>query len=219
MLCRPLFLLLYEIIRHTIFDAIFNHEGLTYLSMSLILMITLIVIIHTPKEYQPYKPRARWRKILRQSTSKIWNRISSWSDELLNTWGDILYQPTNRRRKKYCFYQKQHRVLKCKRSSRVRLMRDMVWLCASNAVAAQPTVETTVQAHATTLNSLPKHTYFDTDSYELYVDNCASRCITNDLADFVDPPVPADVKIYGTNGISSGTLMGTVEWPIEDNTG
>jgi hypothetical protein len=101
----------------------------------------------------------------------------------------------------------------------MRLMRDMVWLCASTAVAAQPTVETTVQAHATTLNSLPKHTYFDTDSYELYVDNCASRCITNDLADFVDPPVPADVKIYGTNGISSGTLMGTVEWPIEDDTG
>jgi hypothetical protein len=51
------------------------------------------------------------------------------------------------------------------------------------------------------------------------VDNCASRCITNDLRDFVDTPVPADVKIYGTNGTSSGTLMGTVEWPIEDDTG
>ncbi len=95
----------------------------------------------------------------------------------------------------------------------------MVWLCASTAVAAQPTVETTVQAHATTLSSLPKHTYFDTDSFELYVDNCASQCITNDLRDFVDTPVPADVKIYGTNGTSSGTLMGTVEWPVEDDTG
>jgi hypothetical protein len=105
------------------------------------------------------------------------------------------------------------------KSSRMRLMRDMVWLCASTAVAAQPTIETTVQAHATTLSSLPKPTYFDTDSFELYVDNCASRCITNDLRDFVDMPVPADVKIYGTNGTSSGTLMGTVEWPIEDDTG
>ncbi len=158
MLRRPLFLLLYEIIRHTIIDTIFNHEGLTYLSMSLILMITLIVIIHTPKEYQPYKPRARWKKILRQPTSEIWNRISSWSDELLNTWGDILYQPTNRRRKKYCFYEKQRRVMQCKRSSRVRLMRDMAWLYASTAIAAQPTVETTVQAHAPTLTSRPKHT-------------------------------------------------------------
>jgi hypothetical protein len=95
----------------------------------------------------------------------------------------------------------------------------MVWLCASTATVAQPTVETTVQAHSTTVSSLPKHTYFDTDSFELYVDNCVSRCITNDLRDFVDTPVPADVKIYGTNGTSSGTLMGTVEWPIEDDTG
>lgn len=43
--------------------------------------------------------------------------------------------------------------------------------------------------------------------------------ITNDLRDFIDTPVPADVKIYGTNGTSSGTLMGTVEWPIEDDAG
>jgi hypothetical protein len=39
------------------------------------------------------------------------------------------------------------------------------------------------------------------------------------LRDFIDTPVPADVKIYGTNGTSSGTLMGTVEWPIEDDAG
>lgn len=94
----------------------------------------------------------------------------------------------------------------------------MVWLYASTAVAAQPTVETTIQAHSTTVSSLPKHTYFDTDSFESYVYNCASRCITNDLWDFVDTPIPVNVKIFGTNRTSSGTLMGTVEWPIEDET-
>jgi hypothetical protein len=76
-----------------------------------------------------------------------------------------------------------------------------------------------LQAHATTIDALPRHTYFDTDSYEIYVDNCANRLITNDLSDFVDQPRPANIKIQGTNGISSGTLMGTVEWPIEDDTG
>jgi hypothetical protein len=100
------------------------------------------------------------------------------------------------------------------------LIRNMAWMYVSTStVGALPTKERSVHAHATTVNSLPKHTYFDTDSYELYVDNCASRCITNDLKDFIDTPVPADVKIYGTNGTSSGTLMGTVEWPIEDDTG
>jgi hypothetical protein len=73
-------------------------------------------------------------------------------------------------------------------------MQNMVWLCASTATVAQPTVERAVQAHSTTVDSLPRHTYFDTDSYDLYVDNCASRCITNDLRDFVDTPVPADGK-------------------------
>jgi hypothetical protein len=67
-----------------------------------------------------------------------------------------------------------------------------------------------LQAHATTIDTLPRHTYFDTDSYEIYV-NCASRSITNNLSDFVDQPRPANIKIKGTNGISSGTLMGTVE--------
>jgi hypothetical protein len=39
------------------------------------------------------------------------------------------------------------------------------------------------------------------------------------MADFVDTPVPADIRIYGTNGVPTGTLMGTVEWEVEDDQG
>jgi hypothetical protein len=39
------------------------------------------------------------------------------------------------------------------------------------------------------------------------------------MEDFVDEPVPADIRICGTNGMSKGTLMGTVEWEIEDDQG
>jgi SPX domain protein involved in polyphosphate accumulation len=67
------------------------------------------------------------------------------------------------------------------------------------------------QAHVTTIRALPKHIYFDNDSYELYVDNCASRSITNGLRDFVDQPTLDNLKIQGKNGLSNGTLMGTVE--------
>jgi hypothetical protein len=65
----------------------------------------------------------------------------------------------------------------------------MVWIYTATtaaALSASERSERRVQAHATTVSSLPKHTYFDTDSYELYVDNCASRCITNDLRCFLD---------------------------------
>lgn len=61
------------------------------------------------------------------------------------------------------------------------------------------------------------HTSFYMDSYDIYVDNCASRSMTKWLAGFVNAPVPADVCIQGTNGTLTGTLMGTVQWAIEDD--
>jgi hypothetical protein len=63
------------------------------------------------------------------------------------------------------------------------------------------------------------HTDYHTSTYDIYVDNCASRSITNCMEDFVDEPIPADICICGTNGTSKGTLMGTVEWEIEDDQG
>jgi hypothetical protein len=47
--------------------SLFNHEGLTYLSFSIVLLIIALVSLHAPKEYQPYKPRARWKKKIRQA--------------------------------------------------------------------------------------------------------------------------------------------------------
>jgi hypothetical protein len=108
--------------------------------------------------------------------------------------------PIKRRRKKHIMlYQRLRKFTKYKKYSRMRLIRNMAWICTATTAAALSVSERSekrVQAHATTISSLPKHTYFDTDSYELYMDNCASRCITNDLRDFIDTPVPADVRIY-----------------------
>jgi hypothetical protein len=58
-----------------------------------------------------------------------------------------------------------------------------------------------------------------TDSFEIYVDNCASRTLTNDLHDFINSPTPTDITILGTNEKSMGTLMGTIKWSIEDDEG
>lgn len=49
MLCRPLFLLLYKISIHLIFAVLFNHEGLAYLSFSMISLVILLITVYAPK--------------------------------------------------------------------------------------------------------------------------------------------------------------------------
>jgi hypothetical protein len=84
--------------------------------------------------------------------------------------------------------------------------------------AALPTRAYSTNIH-TRARSRAVPTDFHSASHDIYVDNCASRSITNNMDDFIDTPVPADIRIYGTNGVSTGTLMGTVEWEIEDDQG
>ncbi len=52
--------------------------------------------------------------------------------------------------------------------------------------------------------------HFDDGSFELMVDNCASRSITNDINDYVTPPTPSKTQIQGINGNADATLLGTV---------
>ena len=60
---------------------------------------------------------------------------------------------------------------------------------------------------------------FDTDSFNLVVDNCASASITNDLRDYISPPSKSRTRIVGVTGVSSSTMVGTVKWVIEDDSG
>lgn len=60
---------------------------------------------------------------------------------------------------------------------------------------------------------------FDTDSFDIAVDNCCSRCITNDQKDFIGSPRKVQHNILGIGGSAKGTLQGTVRWIIEDDDG
>jgi len=60
---------------------------------------------------------------------------------------------------------------------------------------------------------------FDTDSYDILIDNCCSHTLTNDLSDFISPPVQSEVKIRGYNGSTNSTMVGTVKWKIKDDNG
>jgi len=60
---------------------------------------------------------------------------------------------------------------------------------------------------------------FDSDSYQIMVDNGASYSITNDLKDFVEPPVQKGVKINGYDGSKPSARTETVQWKIPDDDG
>jgi len=60
---------------------------------------------------------------------------------------------------------------------------------------------------------------FDSDSYQSMVDNGASYSITNDLKDFVEPPIQKGVKINGYDGSKTSARTGTVQMKILDNDG
>jgi len=65
----------------------------------------------------------------------------------------------------------------------------------------------------------PRQVRFDTDAKKLRVDNCASRCMSSYIEDFVDVPKPTNETIKGLTGTAKGNKEGTIEWKIEDDDG
>jgi transposase InsO family protein len=65
-----------------------------------------------------------------------------------------------------------------------------------------------------------KRMHFDSDSFEIMVDNCCSKSITHCLSDFIDKPTQGNAKIKGYNGTSNKQLLtGTVKWTVQDDSG
>ena len=75
-----------------------------------------------------------------------------------------------------------------------------------------------LQAPVTSIHNVEDHAY-DSDSFIIAIDNCSSRCITNNIADFISPPTPVNLSIKGIAGTGAVMLVGTVRWSIEDDLG
>jgi Reverse transcriptase (RNA-dependent DNA polymerase) len=60
---------------------------------------------------------------------------------------------------------------------------------------------------------------YDSDSKLMAIDNCCSKCITNDLNDYIEPPAKVNTRVQGIGGTITATLCGTVRWEIEDDNG
>jgi hypothetical protein len=58
---------------------------------------------------------------------------------------------------------------------------------------------------------------YDSDSFQIAIDNCATSCFTNDMKGFVGTPEQVATKVVGI-GQAVSTHIGTVRWLIvEDN--
>jgi len=58
-----------------------------------------------------------------------------------------------------------------------------------------------------TYSRYPRRVHFDMDSYEILVDNCCRKSITNCLEDFVIPPRSSSMIIKGFNGATATTKV------------
>ena len=67
---------------------------------------------------------------------------------------------------------------------------------------------------------LPRGDHRPTDSYVIHVNNCASRCITHSLSDFVRPPqkVVRRVKEMGGNKVAVSAVE-IIRWTFDDDEG
>ena len=63
-------------------------------------------------------------------------------------------------------------------------------------------------------------TRFDSDSVILHVDNCASRCITHSIDDFVTAPQKVIGRVKGMGGDKVAvSAIGTIRWTFDDDNG
>jgi hypothetical protein len=58
--------------------------------------------------------------------------------------------------------------------------------------------------------------FFDSDSFLIALDNCASCCMMNDESDFINSPVLVHADVLSIGKVSAAK-MGTLKWSIEDD--
>jgi Reverse transcriptase (RNA-dependent DNA polymerase)/GAG-pre-integrase domain len=107
-----------------------------------------------------------------------------------------------------------------RRGSRIqpRTMTDKRQVIAELEAAMTADKQTTV-AMAAAYKSMHDGHRYDSDSKVMAIDNCCSKCITNDLTDFIETPTKVNMRVQGIGGTVTATLCGTVRWDIEDDDG
>ena len=94
----------------------------------------------------------------------------------------------------------------------------IVLLLATTKTIALPQSAPQVDCCFLATSATAPNTRYDSDSFQIAIDNCAMSCFTNDLQDFIDTPRDTHTKILGI-GQATSTFIGTVKWLIVDDNG
>jgi hypothetical protein len=90
-------------------------------------------------------------------------------------------------------------------------------IARNKCIALKATV--IIEAKSATNKERKVRMEFDTDSFDILIDNCCSHTLTNDINDYIKPPVKSSVRVRGYNGSTNSTKVGTVKWKIKDDNG
>ena len=224
MFCRPLFLLIYNMIKEASAAMVFSAMFPAATAIFQFIPIILLALTFQPSSYRPYKPKPRWRKKLKVGIAQLSDRISSKASYAIERIGSrleiMLGKPKRTERRLPVSFVHQYQsyywtTYNYKQRSALHARWCCLWavctMTAARATAYQCSASTTGSRHA-------RQVRFDSDSYDIMVDNCCSYSITNNLADYITAPTTAHVQVRGYAGATSNAnKVGTVKWRIEDD--
>ena len=223
-----MFLLIYNIIREAstaqVFSAIFPAATVIFQ----IIPIILLASTYQQSSYRPYKPKPRWRKKLKAGLAKLSDTICSranYATELISSGLEKVLGKARRpaRRLPVGFVRRYQSYYWTTYNHKKRGATQARWRCfwAMYAISAARTASTFECRVTQAGGRATRHqASFDSDSYDIMVDNCCSYSITNNLSDYIKPPTTANVQVRGYAGATTdANKVGTVKWSIEDDTG
>jgi len=185
-----------------------------YIASCLCLNIVLYILnIHSRTRYSnPWITPRVYRTL--QKYLRRWRFMMAHSNEWIDVYFKVRYKVSEYQLK--TLYPRSTVIpgRKYKAIRRQRL-RNARWACLQ-AIALRNKNQRPSMAMVT-YSRYPHRVHFDTDSYEILVDNCCSKSITNCLEDFIAPPRSSNMIIKGFNGATATTKVGTVQWRLQDD--
>jgi hypothetical protein len=240
MLCRPLFLLLYQLVLPLLlipgFVPIISYI-IWALYYTLFWAFITSMALPSPQKYREYRKHSKWRKKLERYVFKIGSTCKNRAFEAYL----YLLKVQKKREANIKKGRQKGRTWNYNRMRRIQtllLQANIIGTAIANGSSksnsqrishfATAKMDKDIVAYPTVCMSTDKtiklrdkaqSLHFNDGSFELMVDNCASRSIANDINDYVTPPTPSKTQIQGINGNADATLLGTVKWRIKDDEG
>ena len=186
------------------------------------LIVITLPVMNSPKaKRSSYRPRKRtkFKELLKSKLKVLFTTVTNviqpafcLIQRYMPTMEDCQRSPRTKNHRRQCKHHvRRHRP--CPRS----ICHGRSTLATRDRVSRDHLSDLTV--HTAGHPSEQRRLYFDSDSFDICIDNCASASITNSIKDFIDALRSTGQKIKGISGSTCAAKVGTVLWPMEDDQG